>query len=372
MVAAGFREAGEEGRAMEQEALRLAERGGFRIVGPNCFGIYNPRNRLTLLPGYDFSTVPGGTAFLSQSGGFSAQVARLGRSLGLGFRAVVSYGNAADLDELDLLRYFALDEGTEVIAAYLEGVRDGRAFLEALREASARKPVVLWKVGRNEVARRAVQSHTGSLAGATEIWEAGLRQCKAIPVSGVDELCDVLLALEHLGMRPGRRLLLAGGGGGLGTYAADLAGTEGLEIPPLEERTLEGLRAVLRGAGAVAGNPLDIGAPLLPLPGFEAVMKGAAGNPSTDILVFDLAMNFALDLAGEEGMNLVAEALIRARRESGKRLAAVFYTRSCDPDNLESERVLRRVRSTLHEHGIPVFPSMPRALRAIALINPAR
>lgn len=371
MIAAGFGEAGEEGRVLEQQALTLARKGGFRIIGPNCFGIYNPRNRLTLLPGYDFSTVQGDVAFISQSGGFAAQVARLGCSLGFGFRAVVSYGNGADVDEVDLLRYFSRDEGTRVIAGYLEGVKNARAFLEALDEAVSRKTVVLWKVGRCESSQKAVQSHTGSLAGSSEIWEAALRQRGVISVFGVEEVCDVLLALRCLGLRPGKRLLLAGGGGGLGTYAADLAAEEGLEIPPLASGTASRLLNVLKGAGAVVSNPLDIGAPLIHLPVFEAVLKEAAANPSTDLLVFDLAVNFGLDLAGEEGMKLVTDLLIRTVRESGRPLAGAFYTRSCDADNLAAEKVLRLVRARLHENGIPVFPSMPRTLRAIAAVNQA-
>ena len=369
IVASGFREAGPQGEELEQEALRIAEQGKFRIIGPNCFGVYNPRNRLTLIPGYDFSATPGEVAFLSQSGGLSAHVARLGKSLGIRFRAVVSYGNAADLDEIDFLRYFARDSGTEAIAAYLEGAREGRGFLEALREASSRKPVVLWKVGSSESSKRAVSSHTGSLAGASEIWDAALKQGGVIPASGVDEVCDVLLALKHLGRRPGKRLLFAGGGGGLGTYAADLAEAEGLDVPHLEKETKERMQDILKGAGAVVGNPLDIGTPLIPIPLFEASMKEAARNPSTDLLVFDLAVNFGIGLAGEEGMEPVVEAFIHARRESGKPLAVVLYTRSCDPDDFTSEGVLRSMRWKLQENGIAVFPSMRRAMRAIALTN---
>lgn len=128
MIASGFREIGEQGRALEKEAIKLAREGGFRIVGPNCFGIYNPRNRMTVLPGYDFSKTPGRIAFISQSGGYSVHVARQAQSLGLGFSAVVSYGNAADLNETDFLRYFTQDGQTDVIAGYLEGVMDGEGF----------------------------------------------------------------------------------------------------------------------------------------------------------------------------------------------------------------------------------------------------
>lgn len=369
LMAAGFREAGEQGNRLESEALRLAAEGGFRIIGPNCFGIYNPRNGLTLLPGHDFTREAGDIAFMSQSGGFSVHLAREGQSLGLRFSAVVSYGNAADLNEADFLRYFARDPATSVIAGYLEGARDGRDFADALEEAASAKPVVLWKVGKGDSSRRAVFSHTGSLAGSTLIWEALLRQCGAIEVSGIDETIDVLIALKKLGRHPGRRLLVSGGGGGLGTFGADLAEQYGLVLPALEPGALDRMQAALGRAGAVAGNPLDIGAPLIPLNEFESAMLEAAANRTTDVLVFDLALNFAYPLLGLEGLEKACDILIDAQRRSGKPVVVVLYSRACDPDDLTYEEVLRKLRRRLLAAGLAVFPSMPRAVLAIAKVN---
>ncbi len=369
IMAAGFREAGAEGAALEGEAMRLAREGGFRIVGPNCFGIYNPRNRLALLPGHDFSQTPGDVAYISQSGGFSVHVGRQCKGLGIDFSAIVSYGNGADINEIDLLRYFAADPQTSIIAAYLEGTSDGRRFAEALGEAASRKAVVVWKVGKSESSSRAVTSHTGSLAGSARIWEGLLRQCGAIEVSGVDETCDVLLALKHLGRRPGRRLFLVGGGGGLGTYAADLAEEEGLEVPTLRADTASRLRAVLTAPGASVGNPMDIGTPLVPIPVFEAAMDEASCDPGTDILVFDLALNFGYGLGGEEGLDAAADVLIRVRRKSGKPVVLVLYSRAIGPEDLRFEEILRRLRTRLLQDGVMVYPSMQRAMRALALVN---
>ena len=369
IMAAGFGEIGEEGEALEREALRLAREGGFRIIGPNCFGIYNPRNRLTLLPGHDFSSTPGNVAFISQSGGFSVHVGRQCKDLGIDFSAIVSYGNATDVDETDLIRYFAADPQTEVIAAYLEGASDGRAFMRAVKEAASEKPVVMWKVGKSASSARAVVSHTGSLAGSNHIWEGMMRQCGVIEVSGVDELCDVLLTLQHLGRDPGRRLMLSGGGGGLGTYAADLAEKEGLEVPIPEGENLDRLREVLRAPGAAVGNPLDIGAPLIHLPVFEAAMREAAAVPNTDILVFDIALNLAYGLGGAEGLAAAADILTRIRQETGKPLAAVMYSRAIGDDDIAFEEARRRLRTKLLAGDVLVYPSMPRALRAISLVN---
>ncbi|MHB8895487.1 MAG: acetate--CoA ligase family protein [Candidatus Geothermincolia bacterium] len=369
IMASGFREAGEKGRELEDEALRIAREGGFRMIGPNCFGIYNPRNGLTLLPGYDFSGNAGDVAFISQSGGFSAHVARQGKSVGVDFSAVVSFGNAADLDETDFLEYFARDGATGIITAYLEGAKGGERFAEILRSAAASKPVIIWKVGRSESSRRAVVSHTGSLAGSPTLWDALVRQSGAIEANGVDELLDIVVALKHMGRHPGKRLLVCGGGGGLGTYGADLAEKIGLLVPDLDPATFSRMQETLDRAGAVAGNPLDIGSPLIPAPFLEAALKEAALNETTDVLVFDLAVNFGHDIAGDFGIARAQEILIDVRKVSGKPLAAVLYTRSFDVDDMRFETMVRRMRRRLQAAGIPVFPTMERAMKAIAAIN---
>jgi len=369
MLASGFREVGEEGARLEREALSLARRGGFRIIGPNCFGIYNPRNRLALLPGPDFSRRTGDVAFISQSGGFSVHVGRMGKDLGIDFSAIVSYGNGADLDESGLLRYFSRDPQTRIIGGYLEGCRDGREFFHALKEAGARKTVVMWKVGKSGPSQRATLSHTGSLGGSARIWEGMFRQCRVIEVSGVEEMCDVLLALKHLGRKPGRRLLLCGGGGGLGAHGGDLAEAEGMQVPPLGEETASRLRDVLDYPGAAVGNPLDIGTPLTPIPVFAAAMREAALDTGTDILVFDMALNFAHGLFGDAGLEAAAEALLAVRRETGKAVVLVLYSRAIGGGDLALEGTLRGLREKLLAGGVPVYPSMARALRALRLAN---
>jgi acyl-CoA synthetase (NDP forming) len=369
IMASGFREAGEKGGQLEDEALRIAREGGFRMIGPNCFGIYNPRNRLTLLPGYDFSTRAGDVAFISQSGGYSAHIARQGKSIGVDFSAVISYGNAADLDETDFLEYFSQDSATGIISAYLEGARGGERFAEVLRRAAAVKPVVIWKVGKSESSRRAVVSHTGSLAGSATVWDALIKQSGAIEAGGVDELLDIILALKHVGRFPGRRLLICGGGGGLGTYGADLAEGKGLWVPSLDPGTLARMQEALDRAGAVAGNPLDIGAPLIPAPFLEAALAEAAGNVTTDVLLFDLSVNFGYDIAGDFGLERTLEILLDVRKKSHKPVVAVLYSRSFDADDMRFETMVRRMRRQLQAGGIPVFGSMERAINAIAAIN---
>lgn len=369
ILASGFREIGERGAALEKKAVSIARRGGFRIIGPNCFGIYNPRNRLTLLPGHDFSDSPGDVAFISQSGGFSAHVGRMAGDLGINFSAIVSYGNGADVNEIDLLRYFTLDPATKIISGYLEGTSDGREFFRVLKEAGSRKDVVIWKVGKSGSSRRAAASHTGSLAGSSVIWESMFRQCGVIEVSGVDELCDVLLALKHVGRRPGKRVLLSGGGGGLGAYAGDLAEAEGLLVPPLSGETERRLQGILNYPGVSIGNPLDIGTPLTHLPVLEAALGEVARDQSVDIIVFDLALNFAHGLFGEAGLESAADILVKVKQVTAKPVVLVLYSRAIGLRDMPMEELSRRLREKLLARGVPVYPSMDRALRALSLVN---
>jgi len=155
----------------------------------------------------------------------------------------------------------------------------------------------------------------------------------------------------------------------LGTYAADLAEEAGLEVPSLADDSLARLREILNTPGAAVGNPLDIGAPLIHLPVFEAAMRKAAVNPSTDILVFDVALNFAYGLGGEEGLNAAMDMLIHMGQESGKPVVVVLYSRAIGSEDIFFEEVLRRLQTRLLEGGILVYPSMPRAIRALALVN---
>jgi acyl-CoA synthetase (NDP forming) len=198
-----------EGARLEEELGRRARTAGLRVIGPNCMGVYYPAGGLSFRP--DLPREPGAVALLSQSGNNAVELVQHAAVRGLRFGKVVSYGNAADLDESDFLAYLAGDRETEVIGAYVEGVRDppqaGR-FLAALRAAAAAKPVVVLKAGRTAAGARSAVSHTAALAGSHRVWSGALRQAGAVQVDTTEEAIDMLVAFAFL--RPGRRL--RGGG----------------------------------------------------------------------------------------------------------------------------------------------------------------
>ena len=191
---AGFSETGEVERIkLESELVEVARRKGMRIIGPNCMGIYCPESRLSFSPA--FAKESGPVGFISQSGGNSICLVRQGALRGVRFSKVISYGNACDINENDLLEYLAHDVDTKIIALYIEGIKDGKRFRRALEEATKKKTVILLKGGITEGGARAVASHTAALAGSRATWDALCHQLGIICVASVEEMIDVLVTL---------------------------------------------------------------------------------------------------------------------------------------------------------------------------------
>jgi len=265
VISAGFREIGEAGEAREKRLVEIAKRYGVRVIGPNCLGLYdaysgvdtifNPSDRQKK-PG------PGNIAFISQSGALGAALLDWFAENNIGMSKFVSYGNAADVDEPELIEFLAEDEKTDVIAAYVEGVKNGRRFLDAIRKAVSRgKPVVILKAGRTSAGVKAAQSHTGSLAGDYAVFEAAVKQYGALVVSNLREL---LVAIKSLSAaKKSKKMPLAGdvaivtNGGGAGVLAADALVEQGLRPAVLSSETIDELRKILPSA-ASPYNPVDI------------------------------------------------------------------------------------------------------------------
>src|SRR5215217_7892466 len=246
---AGFRETGEADRAeLEQRAMARLRAAGIRVIGPNCMGLYVPSAGLSFMPG--FPTEAGDVCLISQSGANAGEFVRQAAARGVRFSKVVSYGNAADLNESDFLEYAAEDPETRAICAYIEGVADGRRFVTTLRRAARRKPVVILKGGRTGAGARAAASHTGSLAGSLEVFDALCRQMGALRVESLDALVDFAVAFRFVDPPAGPGVAIVGMGGGTSVLAADAVAAAGLTVPPLPE---EG-QAELRRFTPVAGT----------------------------------------------------------------------------------------------------------------------
>lgn len=373
----GFAETGEsEGKVLQEEILKISAQG-IRVVGPNCFGIHCPKGGITLLPGFDYSKKPGPVAMISQSGGIANDFAHEAQLAGIGLSKVISFGNGCDMGAVELLDYLADDPDTECIAAYLEGVSNGRGFLETLKRISARKPLVIWKGGLTPLGSRATMSHTGSMGGEANIWNAVLKQAGAIAVDGIDEMIDTLTALTYLKNR-GKRIALAGGGGAIGVFSSDLASRWGLEIPTFSGETQKILRGLFPTPGNSVINPLDTGTPALALDILKPMIETILTRESLDVMimimlihplevVFPAFMAKAGVAAPPPGTYLesLLETLSRLKEETGKDIVMVIENRARLKENIGAEEVIRNIRDHAQTLGIPVYGAPERALRGI-------
>lgn len=256
LFTARFSETGRKDAAeLEQEILRQARKGGMRLIGPNCMGVYYPDEGIAFHTGMPKDS--GGVGLASQSGQAVGEIVGFAALRGVRFSKAISYGNALDFNECDYLDYFAQDPQTEVILMYIEGVRDGRRFLSSLRHAAATKPVLIVKGGRGEAGTRATASHTASMAGSRQIWRALVDQTGVVTAADLEELVDIAVAFYFLPRFNGRRVGVVGGSGGSSVLAADKCEEAGLDVIPLPEDIREGLKRQGNPIWDWIGNPAD-------------------------------------------------------------------------------------------------------------------
>ncbi len=253
IISAGFAETGN--RDLQAEVIRIATKGGIRVLGPNCFGIINTDIDLDL--SFTFTkALKGSLAFISQSGAMCCGTLDWAYKEELGFSKFINLGNKCDLDESDALLYLEEDAQTEIIAMYIEGITKGRHLFQTIRRVSQSKPIILLKAGVTEPGARAALSHTASIAGSSRIVKAAFKQAGAIIVEDVEELFDVAQALV-LSPVDGRNVAIVSNAGGLGVMTTDWCHQMGLHIPPLTSETIKRLQAQLLPIASPI-NPIDM------------------------------------------------------------------------------------------------------------------
>ena len=232
VLSSGFGEAGAEGKALQEAMLAAARPRGLRILGPNCLGVMRTDAGLnaTFSP---VAALPGSLALVSQSGAICTAILDWARGAGVGFSSVVSLGGAADVDFGEVLDFLVADAATDAILLYVEGIRDARRFLSALRAAARVKPVVALKVGRYASGSRAASSHTGALVGSDAVFDAALRRAGTVRVKTYTQLFAAARVLAGDRFPQGERLAILTNGGGPGVMAADSAAENGVPLAEL-------------------------------------------------------------------------------------------------------------------------------------------
>ena len=257
VVAAGFAEAGEAGAAAEAELVETARTSGVTLIGPNCMGLVATHSRLHAVGFLELRPKPGGLSIVSQSGNIGVQLVTRAERRGIGIDKYVSVGNQASTSALDVLEALGDDSQTAAALVYLEGVGDGRRFLDVMRRITAKKPVVVLRGGLTEYGRRAAASHTGAMAGSADVFMAAAHQAGCLVRTGPDESMDLALCLSALPLPAGRRAAVMTLGGGWGVLAADEVARNDLELAALEPRVLAALDELLPGYWC-RSNPVDL------------------------------------------------------------------------------------------------------------------
>ena len=351
IISSGFSEGGEEGRRLEDEVTAIARQAGIRLVGPNTTGILNSENRFTssFLPIVKLSS--GNVAFIAQTGLFlGVSFEHILSSQHFGISKVVGLGNKADVDDADALEYLAGDAQTEVVAMYIEGLGDGRRFLKAAREIAGEKPVVVLKAGATEAGAKAALSHTASLAGRTEVFEAACKQAGLLRVHSFEEMLDVVKAFAFLPLPGGNKVAVIHYTGAGCVVAADACQQERLELAEFSPTTVEALREITPVWHRVR-NPVDL------WPAIEqhwvdttygVVIEALLRDEAVDALVVSL---FAM--LGWETYTPDFDLL----RASGK---PVLF---CVEGN---EELVREAVARIEGQGFPVYSQVHRAVSALS------
>lgn len=256
IISAGFKELGEPGIKLEEEILKHARRGSMPIIGPNCLGVMNPIEGLNATFARGIA-LPGNIAFISQSGAMCTAVLDWSMQQKVGFSAFVSIGSMADVNWGTLIEYLGNDPNTNSLLLYMETIGDARSFMTAAREVALEKPIIVIKAGRSQAAAKAAASHTGSLAGSDEVFDAALERIGVLRVDSIAELFSMASVLARQPRPKGPNLSIVTNAGGPAVLATDAAVLNQAELSVLQPKTLESLNEILPEAWSHS-NPIDI------------------------------------------------------------------------------------------------------------------
>ncbi|SEO97337.1 acetyltransferase [Halogranum amylolyticum] len=346
VITAGFGETGSEGAAREQELTEVAEEYNLNLVGPNSLGIMSTPKGMNATFGPENAT-SGNMSFMSQSGAFITAVLDWANDEGIGFKDVVSLGNKAVLDESDFIDAWGTDEQTDVVIGYLEGIEEGREFIDTAREVTQDTPIVLVKSGRTDAGAQAASSHTGTIAGSDQAYEAGLEQAGVIRAESVQELFDSAQMLANQPLPDNKEIAIITNAGGPGVMSTDAVGDSSLSMASFSDETLEAFSEKLPEEGNIY-NPVDI--------------VGDADNDrfreALDVALADENVGMALVLTCPTAVldyEQLAEDTVKLREEHDKPVAACF---------MGGERV-KPAAEILQDSGIPNYFDPSRAVFAL-------
>ncbi|MCX6691820.1 MAG: acetate--CoA ligase family protein [Methanoregula sp.] len=350
IISSGFKESGEDGRLLELQVMAIARQYGIRIMGPNCLGLMLPLQGINTT--FDpVSPRPGKSAFISQSGAIITTIVDWSLPEEIGFSAVISVGNQADLTFEDFIQYAGSDPNTKAIILYIEQIHDGKRFMDIVSAITPKKPIVAIKSGASKIGKKAASSHTGSLAGSNEVYLAAFRQAGVIPVQSIREAFQAAELLSSEGYPKGVRAVVITNAGGFAVLASDYAERFGIDIIEFSQDIIADLNAVLP-ADWSRENPID-------MVGDSSAERYAR---TFDVMIknqdlWDVAFVIAVPSAISDPLR-VANELVRFSKHTHKMIVGCMI----GGDSMKTPlRILR-------DANIPNFPDLEDAFRAVGNI----
>ncbi|MFW9783184.1 MAG: CoA-binding protein [Candidatus Heimdallarchaeota archaeon] len=356
IFASGFSEVGN--RHLEVEVLEVVEKYNIRVIGPNCMGIFVPKNKITFSRGL-LSWEHGNFSGVFQSGGLAIYISAKGQSIYGTFPSkILSIGNQIDLNFVDFLEYFIDDEETKIVALYVENIKSpsiGRKFLQVVKKLTLKgKPVILWKVGSGEATKETIMSHTGGLAGSLKIWEAIAKQTGALMVKDSNELINLAMAFQHISSMPmNRNMGITTGGGGASIETADTFERYNLKVPKLTPETIEKFKKFVPDVNTIFRNPLDLGGSMGNPEVFYKSLITLDADPNLSAIIFIKVYDFN---------HIFLETIKRAYKEMKKPLICIAYKIVDDTSDYANKVHFKR---ELFKLKVPVFESVELAAKAL-------
>lgn len=351
IITAGFKEVGKEGKALEEKVTQIAREAGIRIIGPNCLGLIVPTSKVNASFGGDLPSA-GGIAYLSQSGALLAAILDIATANRIGFSKLISIGNKADVDELDLIKALSSDKETKVIAGYLESIADGDEFVRQAEKISHIKPILLIKSGGTEAGATAASSHTGSLAGSEVAYESAFERSGIIRCESIKQQFDYAQAFSNQPLPAGTRVAVITNAGGPGIMAADAIERRGLKFAKLDEKTIEKLGSVLPAAANIH-NPIDVLGDAM-ADRYSFALSTALDDPNVDVVLILLTPQAMTE------SEATAEAIVRISKEKPKKPVLTCF--------LGATKVAKGVE-VLREGKVPQYDSTDGAVATIKVMT---
>lgn len=353
IYSSGFAEIGEEGKKLQDEICELAVQGNIRLVGPNSIGIASPLQNVYTAFGAALETsnkVQGNIGFISQSGAMGSALLSRAWEQGAGFSRWISVGNEADLTTSDFINVLAEDESTKVISVFMESIKNVDSFKQAtLNALKNKKPVLIYKTGKSVVGKRAVQSHTGSIAGDDSVYSAAFDKLGVLRIENIEELIDVSRAFTVQPNPKGKRIGVITASGGACSVVADLCSEYGLDVPELQG-TAETIKQLIPPFGS-ARNPIDVTAEVIAKPEmFKKVLSTLVEDSDVDGVIIMLTSN------ADPGASVIAQSILDVFNSTDKPIVV---------GRLGADMIAPKAMALYQQEKFPVYPTPERVVRVM-------